>query len=288
MTDKRQDLTVLSVYGYSDYRTYLTDFYHMRKNGTRGYSFRAFSKKAGFSSPNILKLVMEGDRNIGPDSVEKFIKALGLDAKMAAYFRCLVRMNQATSTDEKTAEFEVLKQLTPLSKRRELGSTTMQYLSNWLYPVLREMVLMDSFKYDPYWVDRRLVCNVGAKEINMALTFLTDHGFIAKGPEGRYHATDHAVASTDEVRSLAIRRYHKIMLEQSIQILDKLPMELREFGALTFNLPQEALGELKQRLKEFRQELHHWALKTAEGCKDGSVIQVNIQMYPQTREIKES
>jgi len=44
--------TTLSVYGYTDYRAYLRNFYDMRKESERGYSYRAFSKAAGFSSPN--------------------------------------------------------------------------------------------------------------------------------------------------------------------------------------------------------------------------------------------
>ena len=275
--------SILNVFGYTDYRQYLADFYRLRKEGPRGYSYRNFSKAAGFSSPNILKLVMDGQRNLSAESVEKFIIGLGLEGKMAAYFRALVRMNQAQSTEEKASEYEVLKALIPLGKRRELGTTTMQYLSHWLYPVIREMVMLKSFSYDPYWISRRIVFDVSISEISQVLSFLNQHGFIEKLEDGKFKVKDHAVASSDEIKSLAVRSYHKKILDQATKVIDILPLEQREFGALTFILPDEAQAELKQRLKDFKQDLHKWAMQVASEVSDGAVVQVNIQMYPQTK-----
>ena len=40
------------------------------------FSYRYFSRVAGFSSPNFLKLVAEGQRNLSPKSIAKFAKKL--------------------------------------------------------------------------------------------------------------------------------------------------------------------------------------------------------------------
>ena len=163
MTIEKLDLTkpqagskYLSVYGYTDYRAYLKDFYEFRKDSQRGYSYRAFSKAAGFSSPNILKLVMEGSRNISPEATLKFIKGLGLTGQMAEYFSTLVRMNQSKSDADKEYYFKILKKLTPQSKRRDLDQDNLTYMSHWLFPVIREMVALDDFRDDPYWLSRRI------------------------------------------------------------------------------------------------------------------------------------
>ena len=70
-----------------------------RKDGKRGYSYRAFSKAAGFSSPNVLKLVIEGKRNIGPEAVENFITALGLSG-VAVIGAADFRGEDGNSTDD--------------------------------------------------------------------------------------------------------------------------------------------------------------------------------------------
>ena len=40
------------VYGYLDYRRLLGDYYADRKEHGRGFSYRAFSQRAGLKSPN--------------------------------------------------------------------------------------------------------------------------------------------------------------------------------------------------------------------------------------------
>ena len=275
----------LAIYGYTDYRQYLKDFYDFKKDGGHGYSYRAFSKAAGFTSPNILKLVIDGKRNISSESVNKFLQALSLTGNMAEYFKTLVKLNQSKSDDEKVALFETLNKLTPEAKRRQLNQESLQYVSHWLYPVIREMVALDEFRDDPYWISRRINSKASVSEISNALQFLIKEGFIQKQPDGKYAAKDNMVLSNDEVKSLAIRKYHKQMLDQAKDALEHLPMDAREFGALTFALPEAALAELKYKIKQFRSELHTWAMQTAEDTEGEVITQVNIQMYPHTKRV---
>ena len=66
----------ISVLKYIDYRLYLREYYTDRKKNQRGFSYRWFNQKAGFSSPVYLKLVMEGKRNLTKSSIAKFSLAL--------------------------------------------------------------------------------------------------------------------------------------------------------------------------------------------------------------------
>lgn len=272
-----------SIYGYTNYRLFLADYYQFRKESKRGYSFRQFSQAAGFCAPNVLKLVMDGQRNISGPSLEKFIQALGLTNGPAEYFRCLVAMNQADTDDERATHYEKLKRLTPSSRRYELESDAVEYLSHWIYPVLREMALLDGFRDDPYWIQRRLNGRIELKEIVAALNFLKKKGFIHKRPDGQFEVKDDIVISSDEVKSLAVRTFHRRILEQAMEALEDLPLDQREFGALIFQLPETALPELKARLKNFRKELHQWALEQNEATEDKAVVQLNLQMFPQTK-----
>lgn len=282
---KRSD-TVLSVYGYTDYTKYLRDFYKSRKSGRRGYSYRMFSRDAGFASPNILKLVMEGQRKIGKASIEKFIKGLGLQGTMAEYFRTLVQLQHAASVEEKRQLMQVLIRLTPHHKKRFLNPASLEYLSHWIYPVLREMVGLQSFSDDPHWIARRLIGRVSVAEISKALQFLKKNGFIVKGEDGLYRLQDAMVLSSDEVRSLAVRQFHQVILQQSREMLEDLDMTEREFGSLIIKLPEQSLDELKHKLKAFRKELHAWALEQ-QADTINQIVQINFQMYPQMRKARQ-
>lgn len=270
------------IYGYTNYRLYLAAFYQAKKEGKRGYSYRQFSQAAGFSSPNFLKLVIDGQRNLSAASLEKFIQALQLAGNQAAYFRTLVQMNQAEDDTARQESYLQLQKLIPHTRRYELDADAAEYLSHWIYPVLRELVQDPDFREDPYWVQRRLTGRIELKEITQALNFIKKKGLIHRDAEGRYHVKDDIVITSDEVKSLAIRSYHRNALGQSLAALEDLPMEQREFGALIFQLPDSSLAELKQKLKAFRRDLHAWALEQ-DKTDEALVVQLNLQMFPQTK-----
>ncbi|MCX6128053.1 MAG: TIGR02147 family protein [Proteobacteria bacterium] len=272
-----------SVYSYTNYRSYLQDFYLFMKQSKRGYSYRQFSQSAGFSSPNVLKLAIESNRNISNKSVDKFIKALSLGPGPAEYFRCLVLMNQADQDEQRVEYFTKLKRLIPSSRRYELQAEAVEYLSHWIFPVIREMVLLEGFRDDPYWIQRRLTGRIELKQIVSALNFLKSNGFIEKLANGTYSVKDEIVITSDEVKNLAVRAFHRRILLQAIEAIEDLPVEQREYGALIFQLPETAIPELKQKLKSFRQELHKWALEQTQSQKNKTVIQLNLQMFPQTK-----
>ena len=276
---------VFIVYGYTNFRTYLRDFYEFRKESQRGYSYRAFSKSAGFTSPNILKLVIDGERNISPEATQKFIKALSLAGQMADYFATLVKMNQAKSDADKEYYYSILQKLIPQSKKRDLNTESHKYLSHWLFPVIREMTTLKDFRDDPYWISRRLYGKASINEISQAIQFLVQEGFVEK-IDGKLTMKDNMVLSSDEVKSLSIRNYHRQMLEQAKESLENIPVEEREFGALTFAIPESAVQELKFKLKQFRGELHSWAMQVAEDKGGELIIQVNAQMYPHTKKVQ--
>ena len=195
-------------------------------------------------------------------------------------------MNQSKSDSDKEDYFRILQKLTPQAKRRELELEGLRYLSHWLHPVIREMVSLSEFRDDPYWISRRITGKASVSEINKALQFLIKEGFIQRSSEGRFVATDNMIFSKDEVKSLAIRNYHRSMLDLAKEKLEDLPIEEREFGALTFVLPESGIQELKYKIKTFRSDLHTWAMQVANEQKGDVIAQVNIHMYPHTKKVE--
>ena len=96
--------TRVNVFGYLDYRAFLKDWYRAHKIGRSTVSLRSFSKKAGFTSSNILKLVMDGHRNLTTESATQFAVGLGLNKQETSFFLHLVLYNQAKSLEEKDSQ----------------------------------------------------------------------------------------------------------------------------------------------------------------------------------------
>lgn len=272
------------IYGFLDYRRFLAAVYDARKE-SRGFSFRAFSKLAGFSSPNFMKLVIDGKRNLGNQAIQKVAQGLHLTGHAVEYFKVLVTMNQTTDDAERMNLLMRLQSLMPHGRRREIGAEGVQYLSSWIYPVLRDMIATRDFREDPYWISRRLRGRVSSEEALHAVQFLLQHGYVRRNESGNLEVADDVVLSSDEVRSLAVRSYHRSMLGEAIEALSSVPVEEREYGALTVGISQAAIPELKARIKAFRKELHTWIMTQGGSEADTSqdIVQINIQMFPHTR-----
>ena len=73
----------------------MEQYYNEQKRTKRSFSYRSFAQKAGISSHNLLKSLIEGKRNLTSKSIEQFTLAIGFTNKEAKYFSNLVHFNQA-------------------------------------------------------------------------------------------------------------------------------------------------------------------------------------------------
>lgn len=110
--DLEDDPTVRpNVRRYVDYRAYLRDMTAHLKATEPGFSYRVFARRAGFSSPNYLKLVSEGDRNLSVGSADKFARGLGLGADEGRVLKTLVELGAARNDHERNASYAKLRRL---------------------------------------------------------------------------------------------------------------------------------------------------------------------------------
>lgn len=87
-------MSTLDVFEYTDYRVYMKTFYEEKKRSPGSFSYRRFSKIAGNASPNFVKLVVDGQRNLTVENIHKFAVAMGLEGLEHDYFVALVHFTQ--------------------------------------------------------------------------------------------------------------------------------------------------------------------------------------------------
>jgi uncharacterized protein (TIGR02147 family) len=144
-TPKKKDVGV-SVYDFLDYRAYLRAYYEAAKRTRPSFSFRLFSKLAGLRSPNFLKLVIEGERNLGADSIARFAAALGLGGVDGEFFADLVAFGQAQTLAEKNRAFERIAASRRFRQARRIDGELFSYLSHWYNPAIRELAAHSDFR----------------------------------------------------------------------------------------------------------------------------------------------
>jgi uncharacterized protein (TIGR02147 family) len=271
----------IHVYDYLDYRSFLRDYYLDRK-ARRGLSYRGFSARAGLSSPNYLKLVIEGKRNLTEAMARRFAKAVGLDRDGADYFVELVRFSQGRTSAERDAAYGRITGFRSYRLARPLELAQADYHSRWYVPAVRELASSPAFRDDPRWIGQALVPPVSPEEAAHAVRILLDLGLLVRDEQGVLRQGEMLVSTGAEARGVHIARYHRAMLERASAAIDLVPPTDRDISSLTLCLGRNGVRRLKERLQRFRKELLE--LSTLE-VEPGQVVQVNLQLFPLTQDV---
>lgn len=268
------------IFSYLDYRAFLRDYYAAAKEHIAAFSFRYLSRRAGFSSPNFIKLVMEGDRNLGGDSPERVAKAFSLDRDETRFFVNLVAFDQAQSTEERNEAYAAVAASRRFRSARRLEHDMFEYLSHWYYPAIREMAGRADFVKDAGWIAAQLFPSVPKRDVKKALSALLRLGLLVEGDDGQLSRGEPSVTTGHEVSSLAARNYHDQMIERARASIESCPREWRDISALTVCVEHAQIEEIKHRVHRFRELLLDFC-DSVESPE--AVYQLNIQLFPLTK-----
>lgn len=266
-----------NVFEYTDFRQFLKDHYKFMKRETPYYSYRYFSKVAGFTSPNYLKLVIDGERNISSEAIDQFSKVLKLPAKERRYFRLMVLMNQATSGEEKDFYLRQILKSKAVKNLKPLTQAQYDYYSQWFHIPLRELIGRSDFKHDPKWIAHQFTPALTESQVKEGLELLEKLSLIEKSENGSYRQMEKAISTGDEVTSQAVMNYHRKMIQMGAEALDRFSAQDRDISSLTMGVSRETRATIKKMIQEFRKEI----IAVASQEQDvREVLQLNFQLFP--------
>jgi uncharacterized protein (TIGR02147 family) len=265
----------IDVFSYLSYRAFLRDAYHNLKAQQRGFSYRWFSKRAGLASPNFLKLVMDGKRNLSPRGAESFAVALGLAGREIAFFRELVDFEQALTTPDKNRAWERLAahpvHRLVCARQRDY----VEYLSRWWHVAIRELIGLPGFREDPEWIGRQLRPTISSAQARAAIELLLAVGAVERDGDGRLRRAEASSAVVPEVRALAEANFHREMLQRASAALEPMAPEERELTSATVTLSSRSLQLVQARLAQLRAEV----LELARRDVADRVVHLHMQAF---------
>jgi uncharacterized protein (TIGR02147 family) len=266
------------IFEYANYREYLRCYYeYMKGESAASFSFRRFSREAGFSSPSVLKLVIDGKRNLSEESVQRFARAIGLNQSETEFFRNLVMLNQASDMEDKRFYAQQLLKSRNYRKLNPLKSVQFDYFSKWFYVAVRELVATEDFREDPEWIAQALNPPITRAEAADALEVLQKLGVITRNEQGQLEQTNRALGSGDDVDSTSLVGFHRQMIEKGSEALERFKGDEREVSSLSFGADEETAAQIKELVKRFKKELSAIVLNTTSAS---AVYQLNLQFFP--------
>ena len=268
------------VYTYLDFREYLHDFYLENKK-SRGFTYREFSKRAGFTSPSFIKLVIESKANLRKSSIVKLCNALDLKGDERRYFKNLVLFGQARDLKTKMRFLEALRQIAEPPITDHLNSGQFEYFSQWYHPVVRE--LLDIGVGNDYAkLAKTIVPPLSEEEVRESVELLLRLKLILEN-DGQYKAAHQFLTTEGATDALAVHCVQKKMAHLASDALDSFKKEERDISGLTVSLSEQSFGLVRDELTALRRKIMEIASEDTQADK---VFRCNFHLFPLSENVE--
>jgi len=236
-----------SIFDYMDVHLYLQDFYKFRKSQNPRFSYTTWASELGFNNKTLLRLILQGKRQISAKSRQQFIAWLTLPEHETSYFEALIDYCQAGSTTQRQVSGARLIQL----QRRNFLQVPISSESGVLQDVYGPIALTTISSAEPAMKKEDLATSLAlniTRVEELVATFLK-LGFIEE-KDGYLLASQQAFKIPDHFGNQGLRNYYQYWLQRAASAMD-LPYEIRRFRSLQIALSPEEFEELTKIFNDF-------------------------------------
>lgn len=233
-----------------------------RKNRNPSYSLRAFARDLGVS-PAALSQYLARKRELSKKNRESIIERMKLSpGEQESLWISARPIARAPSNYSQIAE------------------DTFRVISDWISLATLNLAHLPQNKAEASWIAKRLAVSVeNAKE---TLERLIRMGLI-EVKNGRMSRTTQSFATTTDIPSEAIKRFHLGVIRKAEQALMDLPVELRDITAITMPTDPSKLEAAKKILTKTRRQIADLVSKG----EPSEVYVLAIQLFPFTQKVSE-
>ena len=268
--------TNIEILKYDNYRSYLKDAVEELRT-QKIFSYRKFSKAAGFTSPNFLLLLIQGERNLSQNSADKLGAAFGLKNIKLQFFKDLVLFNQSSNPAERFEKMQNLLKVKAKINVHFIEDDTAEYLSQWIHSAVRELLII-SPNLTLEEISQRLSPSVKLIEVHKSIKLLEKLNLIQKSELG-YQVTSTSLSTGNEFISASAFAYHDQMIQLGKESLQRFPRHQRNIAGTTLSLSWKNFQIIQSKIQDLRSEI--LSLSEIDEHKE-EVFQFNFQLFPLT------
>jgi uncharacterized protein (TIGR02147 family) len=264
-----------SIFSFTDYQKYLSEYFRHRKEKDRYFSYRFMSQRTGVD-PGLLNKIIHGRMHLSVNKIAEVAGFCGLSDRQTEYFELMIKYGRATNPREIRRYFEKLSQF-KRSAFYKLSRNQYLYYKNWynsaIWSIMAIMDFSDNFQELAQMVNPPVTIH----QARAAVRLLEDLGMIARNESGVYKVTQKRITTGEKWKSSVIEAYQLQTIRLAAQSIRRFSKEHRDISSVTISIAHEDLDEIRQRTREFRASLME--MKTGNTHTD-SVYQVNVQIFP--------
>ena len=267
-----------TVFDYLDYRKFILEFYSFKKSKNKNFSYRVFAKLASLNSPNYIKLIVDGNRNLTRENARKIALACRFKKSEENYFMALVGWNQSKDNQDREFYWNELVKCAPKDEIYVLNQSQVKILSHWYIMAMLDMIRLKDFKYDPKLITKRFSNLITDRQVIEAFDLLESKGLIMKTGD-TFSLTNNIVFHGGDIPSELIKAFHSRVIPMGVEAIFRVPVTKREYGALSLAIREEDIPKLKSEMREFQKKILQYGASIYDG---DNVYQLNLQFFPLT------
>lgn len=274
---------------YLDSRQFLNDFYEFKRHESKGarrpYSYATFSAAAGIKSPNYLKMIIEGKRNLSEEMAFCFAKALRFSKTESLEFVTLVQYTQAQNASDRNAHLRKLASLRVQKKIEsgEIDRAMWDKVPGWVAYALHAMIPPTGMAGEVAKLYEHFRGKAQLSEIDMALQALIRSGLVEQNNDDlRIYKRAEFMDDLARVPPALIRKLQAELIGLSLESLERDPPHIREMGSLTLSLSDKEFEEVRFHLRKLRKLLMKDYLTKPIRSAAERVFQIQLQIFPLT------
>ena len=269
------------IFEYLDYREFLRDYYQSKKAANPAFSLRAFSDKIGFKAKDFISRVMQGDKNLSTQSIQKIVTGLKFGKREASFFEDLVWFNQAETMDEKNSWFQKMQNELKIVRftegQHQLAFYQYQVYSHWRHLVVRSLIGMYGFHGDFTSLAKSVHPTITIEEAKESVELLAKCNLVKKNDDGSYELVNKDITTGDRTSKIALRGFHQHCLALGAESIDRDPPTMRNISGLTLGISQAGYEKIVERMSAFRKEIAQIANEDKDADK---VYQMQLLLFP--------
>lgn len=274
----------IRVFDYTDYRTYLGDYYKDQKALNPYFSYRYFAGKAHISSIGLYKDVVDRKQSLSRRAIAKFSDAMNHKKREAEYFEAMVFFSDAATIEERKNYFERMMACRE-SKARLINKSSYEYYTQWYYSAIRALLSFFPFDGTDFAsLANKLSPPVKIEQTKKAIEVLLKLGMIQQNRNGFYEPCDQII-TTGLIRNnkqshvLSIIDFQKKFLTLAAEAYGRYTDRQMDMSSITLSVSQATRILIKEEAAAFRKKV----LSMAENdTHPECVYQLNCQLFPLT------
>ena len=274
----------IRIFDYTDYRTYLGDYYKDQKSRKAHFSYRYFAQKAGIRSIGLYKDIVDGKQSLSRRAIAKFSEAIRHTKREAEYFEAMVFFTDAETIEERKFYFERMMACHE-SKACVIEASRYEYYSQWYYSAIRALLSFYTFNGSDYSSLANLLSPpITTEQAEKAIEVLERLGMIQRKENGFFEPCEQIITTghlinNRQMQTLSIANFQKSLLSLASEAYDRYSERQMDMSTVTLSISKRTRHLIKEEAAVFRKKVLSLAEKDMQ---PECLYQLNCQFFPLT------